>query len=104
MKQFGRKISSLSDIKAVWYLLQNVNSIPPIGGHVLPIYECSITFILKGKKSKKYLVRVFNDKPSDAYLDDNYYDPAKGNRAMKPIIIPRFGKWLLEHEPRGKVQ
>lgn len=104
-KKFRKEIKKSDEIKKIHDFLKDADKKSPVGGHVLPIYECTMTFILKDKKSTKLLVQVFSDKPSDAFLSHmvSIYDK-KGDSsrwAMKPVYVAGFGSWLRSKEPKG---
>ncbi|HUO58431.1 MAG TPA: hypothetical protein VMV05_09690 [bacterium] len=104
-KKFRKEIKKSDEVKKVADFLKNADKKPTVGGHVLPIYECTVTFISKDKKSTKLLVQVFSDKPSDAYLYHmvSIYDK-KGDSsrwATKPVYVAGFGSWLRSEEPGG---
>jgi len=104
-KKFRKEIKKSDEIKKITDFLKIADKQPAVGGHVLPIYECMMTFILNDKKSAKLSVQVFSDKPADAYLSHtvSIYDK-KGDSsrwAMKPVYVAGFGSWLRSEESRG---
>jgi len=105
-KEFRKEFKKSVEIQQIVDFLKAADKKPAVGGHVWPIYECTMTFKLKDKQSAKLLVKVFSDKPTDAFFYHmvSIYDKKDGSSewAMKPVCVSGFGSWLRSTDPRGK--
>ncbi|HTA77600.1 MAG TPA: hypothetical protein VK791_10610 [bacterium] len=104
-KTFKKKLTSQLDLKKVPGFLASADTKPVVGGHVMTPYECTLTFVSEDGSSLKVLAEVFSDKPTDAYLSNNFWTENKDGTytqwAMKPVYVPQFGAWLIQNAPEG---